>query len=180
MGLFNIFKSKDKKQEDTSKDKVKIEFTAEERDAINRKLEEFQSVVNESKSPDGEYYVHPKIIDAMTAQGLFEYVVQLVREAEGTDHSKHEFNAILDKAKKAQIKVYSIHDLPIYIFYLASIYEIAGELDKANHWFKFFLRVQDAHKPDEVDALHLDLLQKELGIDVKEAIEITRGKATGR
>ena len=176
MALFDIFKSKNKKQEDVSKAKVRVEFTKEELDAINRKLEEFQSIAKEKLSPGKVFYFDPKLINALKAQGLFEYVSQLVSKAKDADLSKNEADAILNKALIAQIKVFSIHDLPIYVFHLACIYEIAGNKDKANTWFDNFLRFQDEYKPDDVDTLHLDWLREWHGIDVKEAIEIARGK----
>ncbi len=83
---------------------------------------------------------------------------------------------MLDKAIKAQLKAYGLHDLPLYLFHLACIYELAGNLDKAEMWFKNFLRFQSEFTPDKVDETNLAFLVNWQGFDVAEAIQIARKK----
>ena len=79
----------------------------------------------------------------MKAQGLFEYALQLATKSGDTNLSSDEVAVMLDKAIKAQLKAYGLHDLPLYLFHLACMYELAGNQGKAEMWFKNFLRFQN-------------------------------------
>ena len=139
MGLFDIFRSRSKKEE-TSKVSISIEFTEEEIEAINKSLETFRSF---AAAKGGELCVVPKQLQAMKAQGLFEYALQLATKSGDTNLSSDEVAVMLDKAIKAQLKAYGLHDLPLYLFHLACMYELAGNQGKAEMWFKNFLRFQN-------------------------------------
>jgi hypothetical protein len=87
-----------------------------------------------------------------------------------------EVAAMLDKAIIAELKAYGLHNLPLYLFHLSCIYELAGKLDKAEMWFKNFLRDQSEFTPDKVDEINLTFLVNWQGFDVAEAVEIARKK----
>jgi hypothetical protein len=77
MGLFEEFKSEGKRQE-TSKVPITVEFTEEEVEAINKNLETYRSF---AAAEGGELCVVPKQLQAMKAQALFEYALQLVNKS---------------------------------------------------------------------------------------------------
>lgn len=168
MGLFDIFKSRGNKG---NKIRVPVEFTKEETEAINKNLETYRSFAE-----GREVRFHPKQLEAFKAQGLFEYASQLVDMSKDARFSIDEIAIIFDKAIKAEMKAYGLHDLPLYLFHLAHFYELAGNLDQANTWFKHFLRLQSEFRPDKVDDLNLAFLVNWQGFDVAEAIQIARGK----
>jgi hypothetical protein len=172
MGLFDIFKSKRNKQED-SKVLIPVEFTSEEIEAINKNLETYNSF---AAAEGKKLCVVPKQLEAMKAQGLFEYSLQLIVKSGDDNLSKDEVAAILDKAIKAQIKAYGLHDLPLYLFHLARIYELTGDLEKTELWFKNFLDFQKEFVPDKVDEVNLAFLENWQGFGLAEAIEIAQKK----
>ncbi|MGA2801953.1 MAG: hypothetical protein ABSE97_06230 [Verrucomicrobiota bacterium] len=172
MGLFDIFKSRGKKGK-ISKVSIPVEFTAEEIEAIDKNLETYNSFAAEK---GGTFCVVPKLLDALKAQGLFEYAFQLVNKSGDANLSSDEVAIILDKAIKAQLKAHCLHNLPLYLFHSALIYELAGNTEKAEVWFKHFLQMQNEFKPDKVDEINLNFLIDMQGFDVAEAVEIARQK----
>jgi tetratricopeptide (TPR) repeat protein len=172
MGLFDIFKSRGKKEE-TSKVSISVEFTEEEIEAINKSLETYNSF---AAAEGKKLCVVPKLLEAMKAQGLFEYAFQLVNKSGNANLSNDEVAIILDKAIKAQLKAHCLHNLPLYLFHLALIYELAGNAEKAQVWFKQFLQMQNEFKPDKVDEINLNFLINMQGFDLDKAVESARQK----
>lgn len=172
MALFELFRSR-RKPQDGSKVPISVQFTDEEIEAINKNLETYRSFAAEK---GGELALVPKMRQALEAQGLFEYAMQLVARATNPNLSPDEIAIILDKAVKAQLKAHGLHDLPIFLFHTACTYELAGNAEKADIWFKNFLQLQSEFKPDKVDEINLKFLAGLSGFDVAEAVEIARKK----
>jgi tetratricopeptide (TPR) repeat protein len=172
MGLFDIFKFKGKSQKD-AKVSISVEFTDEEIEAINKNLDTYQSFA----AKDGKQLVlAPKALEALKAQGIFEYAMQLIVATNDSNLSSNETVIILDKAVKAQLKACGLHDLPLYLFHVACTYELIGNIEKAEIWFKNFLRLQGEFKPDKVDEINLNFLINMQGFDAAEAVGIARQK----
>jgi hypothetical protein len=130
---------------------IKVEFTAEENEAMNRTLDRYAAIAN-AHAPEGTWmFVPPKVMNAMSAQGPTEYVEELIRGIQDCA-SDTKIAAALDKAIKAQMKAYAFHNLPICLSQLASIYELAGDAAKSREFFELFLRAQDEFAPDRMDA----------------------------
>src|SRR5258708_62562 len=144
MGIFDRFKSKRKDPEGLSR--IQFEFTAEESEAIHHTVTRYAAIGN-AQAPEGmELCVPQKVKDGITAQGLIEYVEDLMRQLR--DSSSHEEIALLlDKAIKAQMKAYAIHNLPVYLFHIAATYELAGDTTQAKDFFGHFLQAQSDFVP---------------------------------
>jgi hypothetical protein len=65
----------------------------------------------------------------------------------------------MDKAVKAQMKAYALHNLPIYLFRLAGLYECAGNETKSKEFSQLFQRAQDEFEPDQIDKIFLELIE---------------------
>jgi hypothetical protein len=65
----------------------------------------------------------------------------------------------MDKAVKAQMKAYALHNLPIYLLRLAGMYECAGNEAKNQEFSQLFRRAQDEFKPDQIDKIFLELIE---------------------
>jgi hypothetical protein len=144
MGIFDRFKSKHKAPEPLSH--IQFEFTPEESEAIDVTLKRFGAIGN-AQAPEGmELFVPQKVKDAITAQGLIEYVEDLMHKLRDSS-SNEEVALLLDKAIKAQMKAYAIHNLPVYLFHLAAMFEVAGDTNQAKDFFGRFLQAQSEFKP---------------------------------
>ena len=75
----------------------------------------------------------------MKAQGLFEYALQLVSKTGGANLSRGVIAVMLDKAIKAQLKAYGLHDLPLYLFHLACIYRVGWQPRQSRDLVQEFL-----------------------------------------
>jgi hypothetical protein len=168
MAFFDKFRSKP--DIPTGYSEVKVDFTEEESKAINRSLQMYASIAN-ANAPEGTtMFVPPKVKNAMTAQALTEYVEGLVSQLQ--DCSTQELTAIMDKAIKSQLKAYAIHNLPIYIFQAAGMFELTGDVHNAWKFFGLFLRVQDEFKPDQIDTSFLN----QTGFDIPNIVAMAREK----
>ena len=67
------------------------------------------------------------------AKALTEYVEDLISQLE--DCSPQELTAILDKVIKSQLKAYAMHNLPVYIFQAAGMFELSGDMPNAKKFF---------------------------------------------
>lgn len=133
--------------------KAKIELTEEESEAVSRTLEQYAAGAK-AQLGGKEAFVPEKLRDAMTAQGLTRYVEDLIWKLE--DCGSGEVATLMDKATQAQAKAYAIHNLPVYLFQLAGMFELAGDDGKAKDFFRHFLRAQSEFKPDQIDTIFLN------------------------
>jgi hypothetical protein len=97
-----------------------------------------------------------------------------VAKANDTNLAPDEIAIILNKAVKAQLKAHGLHNLPLYLFHAACTYQLAGNYEKADVWFKNFLLLQSEFKPDKADEINLKYLVNMQGFSVAEAIEVAR------
>lgn len=150
---------------------MKVGFTADENDAMSRTLDRYASIAN-AHAPEGMRMFGPaKVIDAVKAQGLTEYVEDLKRDMQNCDSSTN-INTLMDKAIKAQMKAYLLHNLPVYMFQLAEMYELAGDVEKSREFSQLFQQVQDEFTPDPIDTIFLEMIETVKGLE-KEGCEIS-------
>jgi len=150
---------------------VKVEFTEEESTAVDRTLHRYASVFN-SDAPEGMTAIVPqKAKDAMTAQGLIEYVEDLLRALRNCA-SDDEVVTLIDKALKAQMKAYAIHNLPVYLFQIAGMFELVGDAGNAKEFFQQFLQAQLTFKPDNIDTTFLN----QINFDIPKSVAMAREK----
>lgn len=168
MEIFDRFTSKSSVPKGFAK--VNVEFTDEEVEAINASMSEYAAIAN-ADAPDGtKMYMHPKAKDALTARCLTEYVEGLMVQLQ--DCPADEVAALFDKAIKAQMKAYAIHNLPVYLYQIAGMFEFLGNGAKATEFFRLFLRTQDEFRPDQIDTVFL----AQTGFDMPKVIELAKQK----
>ena len=163
MKIFNWFKPKSNAPKGLVR--LDVEFTDDENAAMSRALERFVAVVTNAHAPEGtRMFAPPKVQSAIAAQGLTEYVGDLQREIENSDFAATS-EKLVEKAIKAQMKAYALHNLPIYLFRLARMYQCAGNEAKAKEFSQLFQRMQDEFQPDQIDKILLELIEtvEELG-----------------
>lgn len=147
---------------------VRVEFTKEESEAITSSMDEYAST---GAAQHGGAFAWPKKVEnGMKAKALAEYAADLLAQCDDSDSEEW-----LRKASQAQAKAYALHNLPIYIFQLAGIYEVAGDAAKAKDWYKNFLRAQDEFTPDGIDSLLLN----QSGFDMARVIVLAKQKLDG-
>jgi len=149
---------------------MNIEFTREQSDAVSASLDSFAAVANADAPKGTTMYMHPKAKDAMTAKARTEYVESLVLQLERC--SEKQAANILDKAIKAQLKAYAIHNLPVYLFHAAGMFELVGDVGSANRFFRLFLQMQNEFCPDQIDTLFLN----QTGFNMPKVIAKARAK----
>lgn len=126
---------------------------------MNRAVERFDAVVTDAHAPEGtRMFTPPKVRSAISAQGLSEYVEDLQREIQNSD-SAATTASLMDKAIKAQMKAYALHNLPIYLFQLAGMYKYAGNEAKSQEFSQLFHRAQNEFEPDQIDKVFLELIE---------------------
>jgi hypothetical protein len=134
---------------------VNFEFTEEELQVVRRTLRRYAEVAREDAPEGMDTYVPKKTKDAMTAQGLTEYVEDLMfklRRCEGTADQA----PLMEKAIQAMTKAYTIHNLPVYLFQIAGMFEFLDDTANAKAFFKQFLQAQNDFKPDGTDITFQD------------------------
>ncbi len=125
---------------------------------MSRAAERFNTVLK-TDAPEGtQIFTAPKVVDALSAQGLTEYVKDLQREIQKSDSAAVTKN-LVDKAVEAQAKTYALHNLPIYLFQLARIYEGAGNQAKSQEFSQLFQKAQSDFEPDRIDEIFLELME---------------------
>jgi len=150
---------------------VKVEFTEDETNAVHRTLDRYASVFN-SDAPEGMTAIVPqKVKDGMTAQGLIEYVEDLMRQLRDCD-SDDEMATLMDKAIKAQMKAYAVHNLPVYLFQVAGMFELVGDADNAKEFFRQFLKAQSNFIPDNIDTMFLN----QTDFDIPKIVAVAKEK----
>lgn len=167
MSIFD--KLKPKSSAPNSGAEIKVEFTTDEQEAINRTRKRYAAIA-QADAPGTKVYVHPSFMDALVAQGLNEYVEDLMRDIE--ERPDTAIPTILDKAINAQKKAYTIHNLPVYLFQLAGMFEFAGDAVKAREYFQQFLRAQTEFKPDRADTVFFE----QMGFDLPTMVTAAREK----
>lgn len=168
MSMFDRFMSKPRPPKGYKE--VEIDFTVEEAAAINRGLKMYADIAN-ADAPEGmTAIVSKKFKDAITAKVLTEYVEDLMLRLRHC--SEQEAAVVMDKAIQAQMKVYAIHNLPIYLFQVAGMFEYLGDTAKAKEFFQLFLQTQRDFKPDQIDTYFLD----QTGFDIAKTVSAARQK----
>jgi hypothetical protein len=140
MGIFDLFKRKSP----NSLEPVSLTFTKEETKAMQDKLAFYSSI------GQGTLVVKPKVKEAMKAQGLMEYAECLMDTI-----PNEESNVFFDKAIKAAMKAYSIHNLPFYLYLISDMLGQSGDVEQAMSFMKLFLSQQANFVPDTVDSVCL-------------------------
>ena len=112
---------------------ITVKFTQEESDAIDEYFELVGSITAESGGDDVDLYAPQKAIYAMQAQALLQYVEDCTDKF--LSESPHD-HRLADRAIKAQTKAYALHNLPIYIFRLAAIFELVGKTHKSYEFLR--------------------------------------------
>jgi hypothetical protein len=151
--------------------KVTVQFTEEESEAMGRTLRRYAAVANAYAPEETEAIVPLKLKDGMAAQGLTEYVEDLMRQLRHSE-SIAEKTSLMDKALKAQMKAYAIHNLPVYLFQVAGMFEFVGDTANAKEFFQQFLRAQSDFKPDQIDTVFL----KRTGFDMPKIVAMATEK----
>jgi hypothetical protein len=137
---------------------ISVKFTADEQKAMSRATERFNAVLTNDTPEGTRTFTPPKVANALSAQGLTEYVEDLQREIQNSDFAAATTN-LVDKAVEAQAKAYALHNLPIYLFRLARVYEGAGNEAKSQEFSQLFQRAQDEFEPDQIDKIFLELIE---------------------
>ena len=131
MKIFDWFKPKSNAPKGLVR--LEVEFTDEENAAMSRAIERFSAVVTNAHAPEGtRLFAPPKVRNAISAQGLTEYVADLQREIENSDFAATTAK-LMEKAVKAQMKAYAVHNLPIYLFRLARMYSALAMRQKVRN-----------------------------------------------
>jgi len=167
MGIFDKFKSKSVPKSYLA---VNVEFTEEEIEAIDLCRERFADIANADAPPRMKLFVQPKVKDAMIARGLTEYAEELLTMKLRECSSSEEAALLMDKAINAQMKAYTIHNLPAYLARVADLFELSGDAAEARKFFSNFLREEAKFKPDEIDTMFLD----QPGFDIPKAIALAK------
>jgi hypothetical protein len=115
-------------------------------------MDEYASIWAAQHGGEG-FLASVRLTNGMKAQALMEYAEVLVAQLGESDEDTV---ISIEKAIQAQAKAYALHNLPVYIFQLAEMYEVAGDTTKAKEFLKYFLRAQQEFTPDEIDNLLLD------------------------
>jgi hypothetical protein len=153
MGILDRFKGKAGR----GYSPVGIEFTEAELESINRAIDRFASILS-ADAPAGMTPVVPrKCQDAVIARGLADYAEDLLLTLEGCD-SEGDIAKLLERATKAQVKAYAVHNLPVYLYQAAGLFELSGDLRAARDLFGLFLEMQGKFSPDEIDEMFLSLV----------------------
>lgn len=152
--------------------KTKVTFTAEEMEAMNNLLDLHATVAN-ANAPEGQqFYVHPKVIEALRAQALTKYADDLVRRRMDECSSSAEIKEVLNMAVQAQIKAYALHNLPIYLYLAAMIFGIIGETARSTEFYQHFLNEHVTFRPDKIDTIFSD----QMGYDMNKLVVSARQK----
>src|SRR5438045_707383 len=99
MSIFDRFARQSKPPQGYSE--VKVEFTEDEMEAINRSLKMYAAIANDEAPEGTTVYIQPKLKDGLVAKALTEYVEDLMRQLRYTND---EAAVVMDKAIKAQMK----------------------------------------------------------------------------
>ena len=130
---------------------MEVELTEEEREAVNRTLGRFAAVAK-AQAPEGMYAaVSLKMRNGMIAQGLTEYVEDVMGQLRHCE-SNTEVPSLMNKGIKAMMKAFAIHNLPVYLFQIAGMFELVGDSVNAKKFYRDFLQQQRTFKPDGTDA----------------------------
>lgn len=169
MGIFDRFSSKSPKPP-KGYSEVKFDFTEEETEAINRSLKMHSAIFNED-APEGTEVIIPiKARNGIIAQALTQYVEDLMLRLPRC--SSQEVSVLMDKGLKAQMKAYAVHNLPVYLFQVAGMFEYIGDAANARAFFRQFLQAQANFKPDEIDTIMLN----QTGFDIPKIVAVARQK----
>lgn len=140
MAIFDRFTSRSKAPKGYSA--VNVQFTKEELEAISIHQKRMADVANAEAPAGTTMYVHPKVLDAITAQALTQYAEDLVLQLQ--QYSTGEVTVVMDKAIKAQLKAYTAHNLRIYLYQAAGMFELIDDVENAAKFFHLFLNFKES------------------------------------
>src|SRR5260370_18422954 len=152
-----------------------MRFSEPETQAVNLVHEAYRSGSNEGGHPLAS---DPKILNAITAQGLVGYSENLMEELSNRCRQDAEALSpndaeIVLKAFEAQKKAYAAHNLPIYLYKAACLLWVLDEVS-AKDYFKHFLIEYANFKPNNVDKLFLNNFYNK--VDMRPSPQIAREK----
>ncbi|MFC1583106.1 hypothetical protein ACFL4U_00340 [Candidatus Neomarinimicrobiota bacterium] len=110
-----------------------FEFTEEEENEINHTFKMFEG-----------YQIKEELVDGLVSVALSLYALDLVRHGSDSEETS------IEKAGASTVKAYSVYPLPIYLFDLAVITELTGNLELAEDLFNKFLKSHSEYKYDSV------------------------------
>lgn len=143
---------------------VDVEFTQEELDAIALDRETVLA---------GIRVTDPKVEQGVIAQSLANYSDGLVSDTEYGDYANSEISEMLDRAWKAKLKAYAVHNLPAFLFQAAVQLECIGQNDRAIKTYQLFLDAQRGFRPDKIDQLCLSQMGEKF-LDPQRMIKLAR------
>jgi hypothetical protein len=147
---------------------VRVEFTEEELMAIESYLDIIREQARADAPPETKCYISPKSRDALVAQALRFYAQRLsILTVDSTAPAKPEWELAIN----AQLKAYSTHRLPVYLYEAALMFESAGAQSRAREYFELFLRSQASFVPDEHDRIVLGLINRDVSSMISTNIE---------
>jgi hypothetical protein len=159
MGISDVFKPKYNKVDLNQKFfKGPVVFTDEEVAAINKNLQVFSDMAKASSEGEGEWVVTERVKDGIVAQGLSNYVDDLIKQARSGNYSDEQFIQIVKKAISAKTKAFRVFPLPFFLFEVACMLKSIGN-KTATSVFRSFLESQERFKPDETDGIFLKAMQ---------------------
>ena len=140
--------------------KLSFRFTHDEEQAINEQVELCKG-----------YYVHKSLYQkfekSLIGRGLFCYAKSQSMRASLASHNKSE---CMEKAIAAISKAYNFHQLPIYLYDLASFTAMANYHSSSKNIFRLFLERQADFKPDQMDEIAMQ------DRDIQEAIRDAKSR----
>jgi hypothetical protein len=147
---------------------IELEFTPEEIASIQRNKKRYATIAGLDGPKGTELVVTKKVMDAITAQGLAERVEDVMRGLESRQVSSTDFLIAI----KTMMKAYVVHNLPVYLYQVAGMFEFIGDEENANELFRQFLKAQSDFEPDPVDLAFLE----QTGFEVEKIVAIAKGK----
>ena len=132
-----------------------VVLTEEERQEVNESFDKFISL-----SETGELYVPKEWKDSfernLAGRALHDRAYRLYLYSLYNDNiSKKERGQLIEKALSASAKAYGLTGLPIYLYDLACLFHVQGNIKKVLIFFREFLRLQKSFKPSPPEELVL-------------------------
>jgi hypothetical protein len=138
-----------------------IVFTDEGHAAIERNLDSYRSLMRAEASEGGEWCVHARLKDAMTAQGLYYYAEDLLSFFRFEEASDEEAANMLHKAMIAKMKCLKMFPLPILMYEIGVLLDALGA-PEASTMFTSFLDAQSRFASDQFDKILLDTVKSDI------------------
>jgi hypothetical protein len=126
-----------------------LEFTQEEKAAVEAHFKLMNSILDQHKpidGPEGEWYFPGEEVDCFVAVGLWYYAEDMILGLL-TVEDPQERTSLLDKAFGAVVKAYSFCPVPILIYDAGWLTEMSGKPNNAADTFREFLSAQERYEP---------------------------------